>query len=104
MWCGLTRLADDVDDAGHLIVAPELMVEVLSPGDLNEQRDREVKLKLYSHYRVQECWIVNWQLKTLEIYRRAEAQLQLVGTLLEDDTLGSPLLLGFSTAITDIFR
>ena len=72
------------------------MVEVLSPGDLNEQRDQEVKLKLYSRYGVQEYWIVNWQLKTLEIYRRAEAQLQLVGTLLVDDTLSSPLLPGFS--------
>jgi Uma2 family endonuclease len=96
-------LADDVDDAGHLIVAPELMVEVLSPGDLNEQRDREVKLKLYSHYRVQEHWIVSWQLKTLGIYRRAEDQLHLAGTLLEDDTLSSPLLSGFSTPMANIF-
>jgi Uma2 family endonuclease len=97
------RLANGVDDAGHLIVAPELMVEVLSPGELNEQRDKEVKLKLYSLHGVQEYWIVNWQLKTLEIYRRTDAQLQLVATLLEDDTLTSPLLPGFSTAIAQIF-
>lgn len=112
MWISQARLADGVDDAGHLIVAPELMVEVLFPGDLNEQRDClghgctecEVKLKLYSRYGVQEYWIVNWQLKTLEIYRRAEAQLQLVGTLLVDDTLSSPLLPGFSTPMAGIFR
>jgi Uma2 family endonuclease len=104
VWISQARLADGVDEAGHLIVAPELMVEVLSPGDLNEQRDREVKLKLYSRYGVQEYWIVNWQLKTLEIYRRAEAQLQLVGTLLVDDTLSSPLLPGFNTPMAEIFR
>ena len=75
------RLANGVDEAGHLIVAPELMVEVLSPGELNEQRDKEVKLKLYSLHGVQEYWIINWQLKTLEVYRRSDAQLQLVATL-----------------------
>jgi len=78
-------------------------VEVLSPGEQNEQRDKEVKLKLYSQHGVQEYWIVNWQLKTLEIYRRSDAQLQLVATLLIGDTLTSPLLPGFSTAIAQIF-
>lgn len=103
VWISRERLANGIDEAGHLIAAPELMVEVLSPGELNEQRDKEVKLKLYSLHGVQEYWIVNWQLKTLEVYRRNDAQLQLVATLLEGDTLTSPLLLGFSTAIAQVF-
>ncbi|NJL40928.1 MAG: Uma2 family endonuclease [Leptolyngbyaceae cyanobacterium RM2_2_4] len=103
VWISQERLANGVDEAGHLIVAPELMVEVLSPGELNEQRDKEVKLKLYSLHGVQEYWIVNWQLKTLEVYRRNDAQLQLVATLLEGDTLISALLPGFSAAIAQIF-
>jgi len=103
VWISQERLANGIDEAGHLMVAPELMVEVLSPGELNEQRDKEVKLKLYSLHGVQEYWIVNWQLKTVEIYRRTDAQLQLVATLLEGDTLTSPLLPGFSTAIAQIF-
>jgi Uma2 family endonuclease len=77
---------------------------VLSPGDLNEQRDKEIKPKLYSRYGVQEYWIVNWQLKTLEIYRRAAVQLQLVSTLLVGDTLTSPLLPDFSIPMAEIFR
>jgi len=40
VWISRERLASGVDEAGHLTVAPELMVEVLSPGQLNEQRDR----------------------------------------------------------------
>ncbi len=104
VWISYDRLANGIDDAGHLIVAPELMVEILSPGDLNEQRDKEVKLKLYSRHGVQEYWIVSWQLKTLEIYRRTAAQLQLVSTLLESDTLTSPLLPGFSTPMAQIFQ
>jgi Uma2 family endonuclease len=104
VWVSQERLASGIDEAGHLIVAPELMVEVLSPGDLNEQREKEVKLKLYSLHGVQEYWIVNWQLKTLEVYRRSDTQLQLIATLLEGDTLTSPLLPGFSTAIAQIFQ
>lgn len=103
VWISRERLATGIDEAGHLIVAPELMVEILSPGVLNEQRDKEVKLKLYSLYGVQEYWIINWQLKTLEIYRRLDAQLQLMTTLLEGDTLTSPLLPEFSIAIAQIF-
>lgn len=103
VWISQECLANGVDEAGHLTVAPELIVEILSPGELNEQRDKEVKLKLYSLYGVQEYWLVNWQLKTLSIYRRTDAQLQLFATLLEGDTLTSPLLPGFSTSIAQIF-
>jgi hypothetical protein len=46
---------------------------------------------------------VGWQLQTLEIYRRTDAQLQLVATLLPGDTLTSPLLPGFSAEIDRIF-
>lgn len=103
VWIRQASLANGVDQAGHLTVAPELMVEVLSPGAINEQRDKEVKLKLYSLHGVQEYWIVNWQLKTLEIYRRREAQLHLVATLMDGDTLASPLLPGFSIPIATVF-
>jgi Uma2 family endonuclease len=80
------------------------MVEVLSPGEQNEQRDKEIKLKLYSRYGIQEYWIVNWQQQTLAIYRRIDAQLQLVATLITGDTLTSPLSPGFSTPVAQIFR
>jgi Uma2 family endonuclease len=103
VWISRGSLANGTDQAGHLTVAPEIVIEVLSPGELNEQRDKEVKLKLYSLHGVQEYWIVNWQLKTLEIYRRIEAQLQLVATLLDGDTLTSPLLPEFSVPIAQIF-
>jgi Uma2 family endonuclease len=33
---------------GKLHAAPDLVIEVLSPGSTNERRDREAKLKLYS--------------------------------------------------------
>jgi Uma2 family endonuclease len=104
VWISNDRLNNGIDEAGHLTVAPELIVEILSPGERNEQRDKEVKLKLYSLKGVQEYWLVSWQLKTIEIYRRRDAQLQLVSTLLIADTLTSPLLPGFSTPVAQIFE
>ncbi len=104
VWISQDRLANGVDAAGHLTVAPELIVEVLSPGELNEQRDREVKLKLYSRYDVQEYWIVSWQHQSVEIYRFIEAQLQLVCALMGEDLLTSPLLPGFNVPVHQVFE
>ncbi len=53
------RLARSADSAGHLTEAPELVVEVLSPGKRNEYRDRQAKLKLYSRRGVTEYRIVD---------------------------------------------
>ncbi|MCC5897215.1 MAG: Uma2 family endonuclease [Phormidium sp. BM_Day4_Bin.17] len=103
VWISQSRLETGVDASGHFTVAPELVVEVLSQGDTNEQRDREVKLKLYSLYGVQEYWLVNWWLKTLEVYRRQDAQLQRVQTLLEGDRLTSPLFPEFEVELSSIF-
>ncbi len=103
VWISQERLAVGVDEGGHLTVAPEIVVEILSEGETNERRDKEVKLKLYSLYGVQEYWIVNWRLKTVDVYRRDQAQLQRVGTLLVGDSLSSPLLPGLAIAIADIF-
>lgn len=54
VWMSNERIDDALDDAGHLRLAPELVVEVLSPGTNNERWDRELKLKLYSRQGVQE--------------------------------------------------
>ncbi len=89
--------------AGHLTAAPELVVEVLSPGAENERRDREVKLKLYSSRGVQEYWIVNWQKQQIEVYRRERATLKLIATLFMNDNLTSPLLPGLESPVAQLF-
>jgi Uma2 family endonuclease len=103
VWISQERLATGLDQSGHLIVGPELIVEVLSAGIENERRDREAKLKLYSARGVQEYWIINWRSPQLEVYRRQQVLLTLVHTLLPGDTLTSPLLPGFSCAIERLF-
>ncbi|ELS00824.1 hypothetical protein Xen7305DRAFT_00005250 [Xenococcus sp. PCC 7305] len=103
VWISKEKLITFLDDSGHLTGAPELVIEVLSPGKLNERRDKEAKLKLYSSQGVQEYWIVSWQLKTVEVYRRENLQLKLIATLFNNDQLTSALLPNFECEITRFF-
>ena len=103
VWISKERLAASLDEAGHLTVAPELIVEVLSPGADNERRDRETKLKLYTSRGVQDYWLLDWRLKQVEVYRRQTGILQLVGTLFPGDMLTSPLLPGFACDVERLF-
>jgi Uma2 family endonuclease len=103
VWISRARLATALDDARHLQVAPELVVEVLSPGAANERRDREAKFALYSRQGVEEYWIVDWRRQRVAVYRREEAALRLVATLGGDDVLTTPLLPGFACPISTLW-
>jgi Uma2 family endonuclease len=103
VWISHDRLATALGADGKLHAAPELVLEVISPGLANQQRDRQTKLKLYSRRGVREYWIVDWQQPQVEVYRRTEAELALVATLYRTDTLQSPLLPGFSCQVTALF-
>ncbi len=102
VWVSNARLAVGLRD-GKLYVAPELAVEILSPGATNERRDREAKLKLYSRRGVDEYWIIDWRKRTIEVYRREQDILQHQVTLTSADALQSPLLPGFSTPVVQLF-
>ena len=103
VWVSKERLATALAPDGKLHAAPDLVVEVLSPGTTNERRDRDAKLKLYSRRGVREYWIVDWQRRQVEVFRRVDAALQLIATLLEGDSLQSPLLPGFALPIGGLF-
>jgi Uma2 family endonuclease len=104
VWVSSERLPLILGEDGKLHDAPELIVEVLSPGWSNQRRDREAKLKLYSRRGVQEYWIVNWEQQRVEIYRRENEALAQISTLLRDDTLTSPLLPGFTCKVSELFH
>lgn len=104
VWASYARLEVLLNEAEHLTGAPELIVEVLSPGADNERRDREVKLKLYANQGVQEYWIADRQLQQVQVYRRQGATLKLVATLLANDEMTSPLLPGFNCLVATFFR
>lgn len=103
VWISHERRAQALDAQGHYRIAPELVIEVLSPGALNERRDREVKLGLYSRRNVQEYWIANWREHTVDIYRATGVTLNLVATLSDGDIITSPLLPGFACPVTRLW-
>jgi Uma2 family endonuclease len=102
-WLSDEQLVIALGDDGKLHSAPDLIIEVLSPGPTNKRRDREAKLKLYSRRGVLEYWIVDWLTHSVEIYRRQNANLELFATLTKGDVLESPLLPGFSAQIDALF-
>ena len=91
-----------ITDRG-LIDAPDLIVEVVSPGERNSERDREIKRQLYSQRGVREYWILDPQVKSIEVYRLRENVLVLEATLRGLDPLRSSLLPGFSYPVSKIF-
>jgi Uma2 family endonuclease len=103
VWISHARLDGATDEAGHLRAAPELVVEVLSPGSANERRDREVKLALYSRQRVEAYWIIDRQARIVQVYRRDGDTLRVVTTLGSNDKLTSPLLPGFSCPVSSLW-
>ncbi|HEY3108026.1 MAG TPA: Uma2 family endonuclease [Chloroflexota bacterium] len=103
VWCSRERLATIFDQAGHFHLAPDLVVEVLSPGPANQRRDRVVKLDLYSRRGVAEYWIVDWPGRRVELYRRDQPQLRLIATLREAEVLDSALLPGFRLPVAQLF-
>lgn len=103
VWLSRERLRTAMGDDGHLHAAPELMVEVLSPGTTNERRDRELKLRLYSRRGVDEYWIVDCVAREVAIYRREGDGLELVSTLGAGAMLESPLLPRFGYEVERLF-
>ncbi len=103
VWISTARLRESLQSDGKLHVAPELVVEILSPGAQNVRRDREAKLKLYDATGVSEYWIVDWRVRSIDVFRRSGDRLGFVETLSGDDRLTSPDLPGFSIALDEIW-
>jgi Uma2 family endonuclease len=91
-----------LDADGKIRRAPDLVVEVLSPGRDNERRDRVLKLDTYGRFGVREYWLADWRGRRLVVYRHDGVTLQLTAKLGADDTLASPLMPGFGLRVGDL--
>jgi Uma2 family endonuclease len=81
--------------------APDLVIEILSPGSV--RLDREKKRALYARHGIPEYWIVSPGERTVEVFRLQGQQYETAALLEKSDTLQSPLLPGFTCAVKDIF-
>jgi Uma2 family endonuclease len=86
-------------ETGFLDVAPELIVEIMSPSD--RWMDIQEKLAEYFTIGVQLVWLVDPQLEQTHVYRSLDDTTRLTA----EDTLTTPELLpGFSVPLTEIFE
>jgi Uma2 family endonuclease len=84
--------------------APDLVIEILSPGKENRDRDLLVKRQLYAKYRVAEYWIIDAENRLVEGYRLQDDRLESFGTLRNGDEITTPLLPGFRLAVSAILN
>jgi Uma2 family endonuclease len=90
------KLDPDVEVFGYYEVIPDLVVEIVSPGDtFNEVMD---KVDEYLAAGVQTVWVVNMRRRSVIVYPGGQ-------TLTEDDTLtGGSVLPGFAVPVSRLFR
>jgi Uma2 family endonuclease len=88
---------------GKIHGAPDLLIEILSPGKANTDRDRVTKRHLYARFGVTEYWIIDARRRNVEIYRLEGRTLNLAATRQEHDALTSPQLPGFNCLVSQFF-
>ncbi len=83
----------------HLQGAPDLVVEVLSPG--TAQQDMGKKRQVYEQHGVREYWLVDGTARTVEVLVLREQKFVQLGLLSETDSFKSPV---FSDAPIDVSK
>lgn len=98
---GRLRLAAD---GAKIQGAPDLVVEVLSPR--TRRTDAITKRHLYEKFGVQEYWMADPELETIEVYRLVEGTFRREAELSteQEDVLSTSLLPGLEIALTEIFE
>ncbi len=88
----------------HIVGAPDLAIEIMSPGSENVRRDQVVKRQTYAKFGVKEYWVVEPMIEVVEISRLQENVLASVGIFRNADEISSPLLPDLKFTVKDIFR
>ena len=91
---------DKLDDAG-CIGAPDLIVEVLSPG--NNQKELQHKYEVYQESGVKEYWVIQPIEQTLLIYTLQNGRYASSRLMTSGDVVTSSVLPGFSLDLEDFF-
>jgi Uma2 family endonuclease len=81
--------------------APDLLVEIVSPS--NPERDRLVKRALYERCGVSEYWIVEPDLRAIEVLRLSADRYEPAGYFTAGTVLRTQAMPGLEIAIDDVF-
>jgi len=97
-----TERAFLIDLNEGIMGAPDLIVEILSPGSL--RYDRVDKKDLYERFAVKEYWIVDPNNRAVEIYTMLENAYITHGIFEAGEKANSSLLVGFDVEINELFK
>lgn len=89
-------------DARGAIGAPDLMIEILSPG--NSKKEMSHKYELYQEAGVLEYWIVNLVDKTIFIYTLKDGIFIGQQPLIEESKMKSPLFPQLDFTLSELFN
>lgn len=92
---------EKLDDRG-CIGAPDLIVEILSPG--NSQTELKHKFKLYESHGVREYWIIHPEHQDLLIYTLVDGKYVPSRLLTSGDVVESTVLEGFTLDLEEFFK
>ncbi len=92
---------DKMDDRG-CIGAPDLVIEILSPG--NTKKEIGIKFKLYEENEVKEYWLINPKDKVIIVNILRNGQYIVLAKFTEDDDISSYLFPDLKFAVKDIFE
>ena len=94
----------EIASGDRLNGAPDLVIEIISPGSENERRDRVLKRRLYGRFGVKQYWLVDLIERSVEVYELRQEGLELAARYTGNDEMTSSLLPGFSARLGDLFK
>ncbi len=98
------RLDEILDEeSGKFHGAPEIVIEILSPGKANARRDLQIKRELYEIYKVSEYWVVDPFEKQVSVFRFEKGELKKTETFKENEILKTKTLSGFELNLSELF-
>jgi Uma2 family endonuclease len=91
---------EKLDDRG-CIGAPDLIVEILSPG--NSKTELKHKYELYESHGVREYWVIHPENQNLLIYTLVNGKYMTTGLLTSGDVVESTVIEGFKLDLEEFF-
>ncbi len=85
----------------EILGAPDLVIEILSPG--TAERDRTYKRSLYARHGVREYWLIDANSRTVEVLRLGTGGFESAAVFGREDVLATPLLKGLRLNLSEVF-
>ncbi len=82
---------------------PLLVIEVVSPGDIQRERDYIAKRIQYQDCRIPEYWIIDPQTQSILVLELKENSYQEVGNFSQDDLVESPMFQELELKVSEVF-